>query len=148
MGQEPSNRRDKLTIPNDPKRLGTVREFVSRMVLASGLGRAEENKLILAVDEAVTNVMEHCYGPGCEGIIEIEIECTDEAFEIRIRDQGRFFNPELVPNPDVMDNLRTGKKKGLGIFLMRQIMDEIKYRFLDDRRNELVLVKRIKPPGP
>lgn len=148
MGQEPSTRRDKLTIPNDPKRLGMVREFVSRMVLSSGLSRAEENKLILAVDEAVTNVMEHCYGPGREGTIEIEIEYSDTAFEIRIRDEGRFFNPELVPNPDVLDNLRTGKKKGLGIFLMRQIMDEIKYQFLDDRRNELTLVKRIKPSVP
>jgi len=149
MGQqESSHRRATLTIPNDPKRLGAVREFVSKMVQASTLGRAEENKLILAVDEAVTNVIEHSYGPGEKGPIEIEIESTEIEFIIYIRDEGRLFNPELVPNPDVMENLKMGKKKGLGIFLMRQIMDEIKYRYVENAKNELTLVKRIRPPGP
>jgi anti-sigma regulatory factor (Ser/Thr protein kinase) len=142
MGQ--ASGKEILTIPNDPKRLGAVREFVERMVNSSPLDRSDCNKLVLAVDEAVTNIMEHGYGKGRDGSIEIEISYDAATFCILIRDEGRFFNPELAPNPDVTDHLRHGKKKGLGIFLMRQIMDEIKYRYKDGIRNELILTKRIK----
>lgn len=136
--------RETLVITNDTKYLSTVRTFVTTMIQKSGLSRQDENKIVLAVDEAVTNIIEHGYEKDQSGTIEIEIESSAQSFIVSIRDEGKFFNPELAPDPDIMEHLKMGKKKGLGIFLMRQIMDEVKYRFKGGVKNELTLVKHIK----
>lgn len=133
--------KDRLVVTNDTKHLIVVRDFVSRMVRSSRLSKDQENKVILAVDEAVTNIMEHGYDPGIEGLIEIEAEVDESCFKVVIRDNGRVFNPESVPVVDMARHLKARRKKGLGIFLMRQIMDEVRYRFQDGIRNELTLVK-------
>ena len=81
---------------------------------------------------------------GAEGSIEIEVEAGDQQFKIVIRDTGRIFNPESIPDPDMKEHVQRGHKKGLGIFLMRQIMDEVRYKFKDGVKNELTLVKFIR----
>lgn len=136
--------KDKLVVTNDTKYLIVVRDFISRMIKQSRVTREDENKIILAVDEAVTNIIEHGYEPGIEGLIEIEIDCEETQLKVVIRDSGRVFNPEAVPNPDMGKHMKMGRKKGLGIFLMRQIMDEVRYRFKDGVKNELTLVKYTK----
>jgi serine/threonine-protein kinase RsbW len=136
--------RDRLVVSNDTRHLIVVRDFVSRLIRQSRLAKDDENKVILAVDEAVSNIIEHGYEEGADGPIEIEVECDDVQFKIVIRDTGRVFNPESVPDPDMKDHVQRGHKKGLGIFLMRQIMDEVRYKFKDGVKNELTLVKYIK----
>lgn len=136
--------KDRLVVSNDTKHLMLVRDFVSRLIRQSRLAKEEENKVILAVDEAVTNIIEHGYDEGADGSIEIEVEADDDQFKIMIRDSGRVFNPESIPNPDMKDHVQRGHKKGLGIFLMRQIMDEVRYKFRDGVKNELTLVKFIR----
>ncbi len=136
--------KDRIVVTNDTKFLAVVREFIARLVLQSRLSRDDENKIILAVDEAVTNIIEHGYDDGVEGSIEIEVETDEAHFKVMIRDTGRVFNPESIPTPDLTDHVKLGKKKGLGIFLMRQIMDEVRYRFKDGVKNELTLVKYVR----
>jgi anti-sigma regulatory factor (Ser/Thr protein kinase) len=136
--------KDRLVVSNDTKHLMLVRDFVSRLIRQSRLPREEENKIILAVDEAVTNIIEHGYDEGADGSIEIEVEADDDHFKVMIRDTGRVFNPESIPNPDMKEHVQRGHKKGLGIFLMRQIMDEVRYKFRDGVKNELTLVKFIR----
>src|SRR5262245_18592222 len=135
---------DRLIVTNDTKHLIVVREFVSRMVKQSRVTKEAENKIILAVDEAVTNIIEHGYDQGVNGSIEIEVEVDATQFKIVIRDTGRVFNPEAVPLPDMKEHFKSGRKKGLGLFLMRQIMDEVRYRYKDGVKNELTLVKYTK----
>jgi serine/threonine-protein kinase RsbW len=136
--------KDRLVVTNDTKYLIVVRDFVSRMIRQSRVTREDENKIILAVDEAVTNIIEHGYDQGVDGQIELEIESDDSQFKVVIRDTGRVFNPESVPNPDMKEHVKAGRKKGLGLFLMRQIMDEVRYRYKDGVQNELTLVKYTK----
>ena len=136
--------KDRLVVTNDTKHLIVVRDFISRLIRQSRLDRQEENKIILAVDEAVTNIIEHGYDEGADGSIEIEVEAAESHFQIVIRDTGRVFNPESIPNPDMKEHVQRGHKKGLGIFLMRQIMDEVRYKFRDGVKNELTLVKFIR----
>jgi len=136
--------KDRLVVTNDTKYLIVVRDFVSRMIRQSRVTREDENKIILAVDEAVTNIIEHGYDQGVDGTIELEIESEESQFKVVIRDTGRVFNPESVPNPDMKEHLKAGRKKGLGLFLMRQIMDEVRYRYKDGVQNELTLVKYTK----
>lgn len=136
--------KDRLVVSNDTRHLIVVRDFVSRCIRQSRLPREDENKVILAVDEAVTNIIEHGYDEGVSGSIELEIEADDQQFKVMIRDTGRVFNPESVPDPDMKEHVQKGYKKGLGIFLMRQIMDEVRYKFKDGVKNELTLVKYIR----
>ena len=136
--------KDRLVVSNDTRHLIVVRDFVSRLVRQSRLDRQEENKVILAVDEAVTNIIEHGYDEGAEGSIEIEVEAGEHQFKIVSRDTGRIFNPEVIDDPNMKDHVQRGHKKGLGIFLMRQIMDEVRYKFKDGIKNELTLVKFIR----
>lgn len=133
--------KDRLVVANDTKHLLLVREFMTRMIKQSRLPAGAENKITLAVDEAVTNIIEHGFDQGVEGQIEIEVETDPEKFLVVIRDNGRVFNPEAIPSPDMKEHVKLGRKKGLGLFLMRQIMDEVKYRFKDGLKNELTLVK-------
>ena len=136
--------KDRLIVSNDTKFLIVVRDFVSRLIRQSRMAKEEENKVILAVDEAVTNIIEHGYDEGAEGSIEIEVEVGGDQFKVIIRDTGRVFNPSSIPDPDMKEHVQKGHKKGLGIFLMRQIMDEVRYKFKDGVKNELTLVKFIR----
>ena len=136
--------KDRLVVTNDTKHLIVVRDFVARLIRQSRLAKDDENKVILAVDEAVTNVIEHGYDEGADGSIEIEVEADESQFKVVIRDTGRLFNPESIPDPDMKEHVQKGHKKGLGIFLMRQIMDEVRYKFKDGIKNELTLVKYIR----
>jgi serine/threonine-protein kinase RsbW len=136
--------KDRLVVSNDTKYLIVVRDFVSRMIRQSRVTKEDENKIILAVDEAVTNIIEHGYDQGVDGHIELEIESETTQFKVVVRDSGRVFNPESVPSPDMKEHMKSGRKKGLGLFLMRQIMDEVRYRYKDGVQNELTLVKYTK----
>ncbi|MDP6959673.1 MAG: ATP-binding protein, partial [Planctomycetota bacterium] len=128
--------KDRLVVTNDTKHLTVVREFIARLIQQSALSKEDENKIILAVDEAVTNVIEHGYDNQNDGSIEIDVVSSPSSFKITIRDTGKVLN--------VQDHVKMGRKKGLGIFLMRQIMDEVKYTFRDGVKNELTMVKLIK----
>lgn len=136
--------RDRICVTSDTKVLSTVRDFISRMIERSALPPEDENKVILAVDEAVTNIIEHGYENVSNGSIEIEVELDPAAFRVIVRDSGKRFNPEHISEPDISEHVKMGKKKGLGIFLMRQIMDEVRYVFREGLKNEVMLTKYIK----
>ena len=141
---------DRIVITNDTKFLGFVREFMSRMIRQSALSREDENKIILAVDEAVANIIEHAYENQREGTIEVECEADAKRFLVTIRDSGQKFSPDGITTPDIDGHVKSKKKKGLGIYLMRLIMDEVRYTFREGIQNELVLVKYVggKPKAP
>jgi len=136
--------KDRLTIANETSHLLLVRDFMSRTIRQSSLPKEDENRVVLAVDEAVSNIVEHGYDPGAQGTIEVEIDADETQFKIIIRDMGRLFNPEAIPNPDVREHVKKGQKRGLGLYIMRQIMDEVRYKFKDGVKNELTLVKYIR----
>ena len=136
--------RDRIIISNDTRFLSLARDFVQRMIRASELSHVEESKIILAVDEAITNIIEHGYESQKDGTIEMEIEADHDHFKVIIRDSGKEFDPNSIKDPDMFDHVKKGKKKGLGVFLMRQIMDEVKYVFKEGVQNELILVKNLK----
>jgi len=136
--------KDRLTVANDTRHLLAVRDFISRMARQGGLALEEVHKIVLAIDEAVTNIIEHGYNKGEQGTIEIEADWEQNQFRVVIRDSARVFNPESIPAPDMTEHVKAGRKKGLGLFLMRQIMDEVRYRYKDGVQNELTLIKYMR----
>ncbi len=131
-----------LVAPNDTRQLARIRELVEEAASQGPFEPPEVGRIVLAVDEAISNIMEHAYEDGSDvGDIRICLDVDDHRFSVLISDSGKEFNPSTVHVPDIDTHIREGKKKGLGIFLMRQIMDEVKYTFVQGLRNELRMVK-------
>ena len=129
-----------LRITNETKNLSLVRQVVGEILEKTPFGRDDKAKIILAVDEAVANVVEHAY-EGTKGEIDLQFLLDSERLEITIRDNGKKFNPETIPSPDIHEHIKRGLKGGLGMFLMRKIMDEVRYSLDSTYVNELVMVK-------
>jgi len=105
----------------------------------------EEEEILdtqLAVEEAITNVIVHGYEEnGEQGEIVITCRATKGRVEIQIEDTAPPFDPLSLPEPDLTASIEDRKIGGLGIFLIRQVMDGIVYRY-ENNKNILVLVKR------
>jgi len=140
--------REELSIPSSTEFLSELREAVGRC-LASSTFEAEANRLVLAVDEAVANVIEHAYAHDLEGErkIEVAIEVDEESFSVEIRDRGSAFDPTSVDLPNIKDHVKQGKRSGLGVFLMRRIMDEVHYETARGV-NTLRMMKRATGASP
>jgi anti-sigma regulatory factor (Ser/Thr protein kinase) len=95
-----------------------------------------------AVDEAVTNVFTHGYA-GNGGYISVRCQITGNEVEIIINDNGIQFDPAKVPLPDLSSDLQDRRVGGLGIYIMRQMMDAVEYNFDAISGNELTLRKKI-----
>ena len=137
--------RHTLKVPNATQHLVEVREAVQGVVSQSAFPARDARLIVLAVDEAVTNIMEHAYEEKREDELDIEMVLTADAtkFEVVIRDSGKHFNPDGIREPDVRKHVREGRRHGLGIFLMRKIMDEVNYKFKHGVRNELQMIKYV-----
>lgn len=136
-----------LTVPGRYERIRQVCQFVAAGAAEAGLDETAVFHIELACDEACTNIIEHAYGGEDVGEIRISWQVKESAFVITLYDHGRRFDPTSVPPPrlvtdaeaDVLENLKVG---GLGIHFMRQLMDEVDFRF-GENGNELVLVKKM-----
>ena len=133
-----------LSVPADTTYLAQVRAAVLEVVSQGFFPPQKAGLIALAVDEAVANIMEHAYPPGKEGgKIQVVLDATPQRFEVLIRDSGLSFDPRDVPEVDMTEHVKAGKKGGLGIFLMRRIMDEINYSFKQGVHNELQMIKYV-----
>jgi phosphoserine phosphatase RsbU/P len=128
--------------PANFEQLDAIREFVGRVARSGGLDDRDVYAVQLAVDEACSNIIEHAYEGQPNGRIEITCEMRKEALSIYIRDWGKSFDPSIKSEPNLSANLTERRVGGLGIFLMRKMMDEIHYQAEPGQANMLKLVKR------
>ncbi|MCZ6602714.1 MAG: ATP-binding protein [Planctomycetota bacterium] len=132
-----------LSVSNATENLSKVRNFVTQAMRDGGIGSDDENRIILAVDEAVSNIIEHAFETTTQGVIKVDVEVDLSRCCITIHDSGKRFDPLSVVPPDLENHIRSGRKRGLGVFLMRQIMDEVHYHFKADVENVLTLIKNL-----
>ncbi|HEX3134890.1 MAG TPA: ATP-binding protein [Planctomycetota bacterium] len=132
-----------LTISNDHAYLAQVRDLVSRGVSVGDFPGHFLNRLQIAVDEAVTNIIEHGYAgqPRGSAAIDISVDVDSELFRIQISDNGLSFDPNQMSDVDIQSHVAAGKAGGLGVFLMRKIMDQVDYQYQKGKKNQLTLVK-------
>jgi serine/threonine-protein kinase RsbW len=119
-----------------------VSEFVTSAAQTAGLNSAAVYAVEMAVDEACTNIIEHAYGGESRGDIECTCQVEDGELTVTLRDYGRPFDPSTVAEPNISASLEERKEGGLGLFLIRKLMDEVHFRFTPDSGNILTLVKR------
>lgn len=144
---EPIERKFMLKVPSSTENLALIREFVGSAAQQAGFDSTEIAKLELAVDEACANVIEHAYG-GHDVSKEVVIRATldDQTLSIDIEDTGRGFDPELI-QPEELERLISKRKTGgLGMRLMKTLMDEVHYEIEPGKKNALHMVKRLKKP--
>jgi len=118
-----------------------VREFVDAAARAFGFSEEDVANIILAVDEACTNIIKHAYHYAVDQEIEISIVLGTRSFEILIYDNGKAFDPSLVRVPDLKDHIGHKRRGGLGVYLMKRLMDKVEYNFIAGKRNEVRLIK-------
>lgn len=123
------------------------RQKLRSLLEAGGFDAQAVHDVILSVDEVLANVIRHAYG-GKEGRTEsgkirVTISDREERAEIVIQDEGLCFDPRSIPAPE----LPSRKPGGLGIYLVRSLMDEIDYEPLKPQGNRLRLVKYKKGKG-
>lgn len=128
----------------DSSRLTEIAAFLRRALsrLAGYRDRAEERYLIeLAAVEACTNVIRYAYRSGSPGRIGLSVRPRKNGLEILVLDRGAPFNPTEIPCPDLADP----GEGGYGIFLMREIMSEMRYERRGGRWNCLYLIRKDPP---
>jgi serine/threonine-protein kinase RsbW len=134
-----------VIFPGRLESLADIRDYVVQAAKRAGFNEKDVYAVELAVDEACTNIIEHAYGN--KGVGEIELTCdikTDELV-ITLRDQGKPFDPAKVPEPNFSVGLEELKPRGAGLFIMKKMMDEVKFTFDSEKGNTLRMVKRKKP---
>ena len=112
--------------------------------LASEFNFSEEQvfNFNLVLEEAVTNVVMYAYPEGKSGSIDLVAKCDGKSVMFVVSDSGKPFDPTLVPDADVTLPAEERRVGGLGIFLIRQIMDSVEYR-RNGGMNVLVMSKKI-----
>jgi serine/threonine-protein kinase RsbW len=121
--------------------LALIREFTRYAAAESGFSDETIGKIILAVDEACTNIIKHAYKYSPEGNIIISTKFENGKFIISITDEGNHFDPAGIPEPDLLQYYKQKRAGGLGMFLMKKLMDEVKYSTLQGNKNQVILVK-------
>lgn len=130
-----------LKVIADVKNLALIRNFVEETATALGADPRLVLEVVLAANEIATNIMLHGY-QGQAGPIEIEVGQADNALIICLRDQAPAFDPTTAPLPDLNLPLEERPLGKMGIYLARQLMDEMTYRLNPQGGNELTLVKK------
>jgi len=116
----------KLKIQADENNLHEIRDFISDICSRIGFSQRETNNTKLAVDEACTNIIKHAY-EGESGEIEVRVEAEPGRIDINLFDRGQSFEWSDIEDPDLDEYVKMGKKGGLGIYLMNQLMDTLDY---------------------
>ncbi|MBI3695546.1 MAG: ATP-binding protein [Acidobacteria bacterium] len=134
--------RVELKISSDPRWLRTVRAMMQEVSREVGFTERERCDIMIAVDEALANVMKHAYKGDPNGPVSLSCIAEDGRLEIVLCDQGEACDPKnLEPPPP--EEMRVG---GRGIFLMRSTMDEVSFE-RNGNHNYVRLRKRVKPQG-
>jgi len=134
-----------LKIAGEMKQVSEACRWVVQVAEESGLPMRDVNHLELAVDEAVTNIIEHGYGHQGEGkSIDIVVAHRPNEVRVTIIDEGPQFDPlrQEAPNPLTALDDRSDSGGGWGVFFIQKVMDEVSYTYAESK-NHLVMTKRL-----
>ncbi|MFZ0389961.1 MAG: anti-sigma regulatory factor [Calditrichia bacterium] len=136
-----------LKLPINTANLEIVRDFVSKIAQNMGFSDEEIHRIELAVDEASTNVIKHAYRNSNDSkkvhFIYVDATAYEDRLEISVVDQGQGFNPEKIKTPEMETYLKKMRRGGLGLYLIKTLMDKVDYSIKPGVRNRVKMVKYI-----
>lgn len=133
-----------LQVPSSTENLALIREFVTSVGRQATLTEVEIGQLELAVDEACANVIEHAYGYDITKDVSVLATFDDEKLKISVIDEGLGFDPAEVNQKSLDQLVHERRSGGLGIRLIKTLMDEVSYEIEPGQKNELHMTKLIK----
>jgi len=132
----------KLHLPSQTDNLELIRLFVGKVAEKVGFTENDVGKIELACDEACTNVIRHAYSEeNNDKSLDVVIEIDFQKFTVLVTDHGKGFDPIAIKIPDMKEYLAELKVGGLGIYLMRTLMDEVDYNIRPGVQNQVKMVK-------
>ena len=131
----------RLVLENRIEEITQLPAFVEDAVKASQLPPEVADSLNLALEEAVVNVINYAYPEGTSGEVIIDAATTDIALTFTITDSGKPFDPTARQEVDINASVEDRPVGGLGIHLVRQIMDNVRYERRGEK-NVLILTKK------
>lgn len=111
----------------DTAELAKIRAFVEEHAKQFGFSEGDVMKIALAVDEACSNLVRHAYKHDKNQKFCVRVETKGDQFIVSILDNGPTFNPLNVASPDMKEYFKKLKPGGLGVQIMRMVMDELSY---------------------
>jgi anti-sigma regulatory factor (Ser/Thr protein kinase) len=132
----------RISLRNDIQQIPLLSAFVDEISGKAGLDAELTARINLVLEEAVSNVIKHGYEPDAEGSVDIEAKVGKDSLEFTLTDTGVPFDPTEAPMPDTNLGVEERPIGGLGVYLIRTIMDSVSYR-REGGRNILTLTKRI-----
>ncbi len=121
--------------------LERIRDFVMEHARRFGFQETDVNDIVLAVDEACTNIIKHSCKENSNKKIYLCIELRNNEMLVSITDYGNSFDPENYSMPSIQEQLEHKKRSGYGILLIRKLMDNVEYRNRKSR-NEIRMTKK------
>ena len=132
-----------IVIKSKTENLSVVREFIYNCCTEKAVSPKALDDVVLAVDEACTNVIKHAYKFLPDGEIKIKLRYSDKKLLVDITDYGKSFDADLLKRPDMNEYFKMKKVGGLGVHLMKTLMDDVKYESVPGKYNKVVLIKAI-----
>ena len=131
-----------LTLKNDVREVAKLSSFQKSFYEKMNLDKSLARQLRLAVEEAVVNVIEYAYPAGTEGNVGIAMMSDGHRLKVQIDDSGMAFDPTAEKKVDTTLSVEERRVGGLGIHLVRELMDSINYERINGH-NILTLIKQI-----
>jgi anti-sigma regulatory factor (Ser/Thr protein kinase) len=135
------------SVPGDATQLSTLTQFLQEFWSAAELPPANTVSFELALEEIFMNVVMHGSPAGQVPRVEVTLDLCDGCLTLMIEDDGPSFDPLSLAAPDVTASLEERRVGGLGVYLVRQMMDAVCYRRVG-ARNQLSMTKRVSEPTP
>ena len=139
LGQGKGNH---LTLHNDISQISHLAGFMDSVASEFGLDPSLTMSLNLALEEAVTNVIMYAYPEGVDGEVYLDASKEGNCLKFTLSDKGKPFDPTAIPEADVTASVEDRPIGGLGIHLVRNIMDQVAYRRIEGK-NVLTMTKNI-----
>lgn len=132
----------RIKVQASTEHLSEVRDFVASYATKHGVSEQEVDSIRLAVDEAYTNIIKHAYQYDDSKFVEIIMGSQDKEFWVSLIDNGKSFDPTAYPDPDVHSRVKAKQRGGVGVFLMKKMMDRIEYHE-HNGTNEIRMIKKL-----
>ncbi len=131
----------RLSLPSESQYLDVIRDFIGKIATKAGFDEEYVSKIQLAVDEACTNVIKHAYRGRARGDICLEVLLDQKKLSISVIDHGRGFDVDSVLKRDVNNFVSEFRRGGLGIHLMKILMDRVEFSIDPGHENRVTLIK-------
>jgi len=132
-----------IKLPNRLKHLSTVGSFVTEACVVHQINQKDREDILLAVDETCTNIIKYGYEVESLEYFTIRLTFDPGMVFVEFQDKGKPFNPLDVSLPKTEQGVENENYGGLGIFLIKKVMDRTEYHYSVEKGNCLTLVKKV-----